>query len=85
VSEVYLGDGLYASFDGFQFCLRAPRGTVDHVVYLDAATMHAFDEFRKGIASANRARETKAPIMQSVDNEISKTQRSVPSPVDGKR
>jgi hypothetical protein len=80
MAEVYLGDGLYASFDGFQYCLRAPRGTVDHVVYLDSATMGAFDEFRKGIASANRARTT-----EHYDNELSKTQRSVPSPVDGKR
>ena len=23
--ETYLGDGLYASFDGFSFVLRAPR------------------------------------------------------------
>jgi len=23
--ETYLGDGLYASYDGWQICLRAPR------------------------------------------------------------
>lgn len=33
--ETYLGDGLYASFDGFQICLRAPRTGGDHVVYLE--------------------------------------------------
>lgn len=33
--ETYLGDGLYASFDGWQICLRAPREDGDHVVYLD--------------------------------------------------
>lgn len=26
--ETYLGDGVYASFDGFQIVLRAPRGFV---------------------------------------------------------
>jgi hypothetical protein len=29
--EVYLGDGLYASFDGYQIRLRAPREGGDHV------------------------------------------------------
>lgn len=33
--ETYLGDGLYASFDGYQFCLRAPRSDGDHLVYLE--------------------------------------------------
>lgn len=33
--ETYLGDGVYASFDGWQICLRAPRENGDHVVYLE--------------------------------------------------
>lgn len=33
--EEYLGDGLYASFDGWQVCLRAPRRGGDHYVYLE--------------------------------------------------
>ena len=34
--ETYLGDGLYASFDGFQIQLRAPRIDVgDQFVYLE--------------------------------------------------
>lgn len=33
--ETYLGDGLYASFDGFAIWLRAPRETGDHVVALE--------------------------------------------------
>ena len=28
--ETYLGDGLYASFDGFMITLRAPRMESDH-------------------------------------------------------
>jgi len=45
--EVYLGDGLYASFDGFMFVLRAPRGADgDHWVALEPRVLAAFDEFR---------------------------------------
>jgi hypothetical protein len=33
--ETYLGDGVYASFDGWQICLRAPRENGDHVVFLE--------------------------------------------------
>ena len=33
-SETYLGDGLYASFDGWQVLLRAPREGGDHWVGL---------------------------------------------------
>lgn len=35
VKEVYLGDGLYASFDGVSIRLRAPRGDGDHEVFLE--------------------------------------------------
>lgn len=33
--ETYLGDGLYARFDGYQIDLRAPRETGDDHCYLD--------------------------------------------------
>jgi hypothetical protein len=48
--EVYLGDGLYASFDGWQFYLRAPREHGDHWVGLDAKLLAAFDEFRRTVS-----------------------------------
>jgi hypothetical protein len=35
--ETYIGDGLYASFDGWHIHLRAPRGDVDHFVGLEPA------------------------------------------------
>lgn len=35
--ETYLGDGLYASFDGFQINLRAPRARGDDWVALEPA------------------------------------------------
>lgn len=37
MQEIYLGDGLYASTDGFQIQLRAPREQGDHVIYLEPA------------------------------------------------
>lgn len=33
--ETYIGDGLYARFDGFQIELRAPRDDGDDFVYLE--------------------------------------------------
>jgi hypothetical protein len=44
--ETYLGDGLYASFDGYQVKLRAPREGGDHEVFLeDGLTLDAFLQF----------------------------------------
>jgi hypothetical protein len=48
--EIYLGDGLYASFDGWQFCLRAPREHGDHVVYLEPSMLDALNEYAKRLA-----------------------------------
>lgn len=48
-AETYLGDGLYASFDGFQFVLRAPRPDGDREIYhwvaLEPAVLEAFMRF----------------------------------------
>jgi hypothetical protein len=58
MKETYLGDGLYASFDGFMFTLRAPREGGDHWVGLEPQVMEAFDEFRKqALASMEQRRE----------------------------
>jgi hypothetical protein len=43
--ETYLGDGLFASWDGWQVRLRAPRDGGDHEVFLDDSTLQAFIEF----------------------------------------
>jgi hypothetical protein len=43
--ETYLGDGLYASYDGDQIKLRAPREGGDHEVYLDIDVMLKLMEF----------------------------------------
>jgi hypothetical protein len=44
--ETYLGDGLFASWDGWSIRLRAPRDGGDHEVYLEPGlTLDAFFEF----------------------------------------
>jgi hypothetical protein len=43
--ETYLGDGLYARFDGFMIWLRAPRETGDHVVALEPEVYAALVKF----------------------------------------
>jgi hypothetical protein len=44
--ETYLGDGVFASWDGWQIKLRAPRENGDHEVFLeDGLTLQAFFEF----------------------------------------
>jgi hypothetical protein len=43
--ETYLGDGLYASFDGFMIILRAPREDGDDWIGLEPAIASALQEF----------------------------------------
>jgi len=47
--EVYLGDGLYASFDGWHIILRAPREDGDHIVALEPLVLNAFDKYRENL------------------------------------
>lgn len=44
-TETYLGDGLYASWNGTYVRLRAPRESEDHVVYLDASVLMSLETF----------------------------------------
>ncbi len=44
-NETYLGDGLYASFDGFMIILRAPRVGGDHWVGLEPHVYQALVEY----------------------------------------
>ena len=48
--EDYLGDGLYASFDGFQIILRAPREHGDHIVALEPQVFINLIRFAEDIA-----------------------------------
>lgn len=49
INEEHLGDGLFVSFDGFQYKLRAPRAGGDHEVYLEPGTLAEFDRYRKRV------------------------------------
>lgn len=43
--DTYLGDGLYASFDGDQICLWCERDSGKHMVYLDGQVLQAFERY----------------------------------------
>ena len=79
--EVYLGDGLYASFDGSMIKLRAPRYEGDHWVGLEPGVLQAFDEYRRDLVralhqmqrqtgAANKERETTMTPEEKHENEI---------------
>lgn len=53
--EQYLGDGLYASFDGYQIILRAPRENGDHWVALEPAVLAAFLRYIVALRAAAAA------------------------------
>ena len=46
-NETYLGDGVYASYDGFQIRLRAPRMEGDHEVFLEPLTLSSLLRYAK--------------------------------------
>jgi hypothetical protein len=59
----YLGDGLYAGFDGYYLYLNTPRGDGEHWVALEPAVFHALlDYAARMVAYAGRdfADETEA-------------------------
>jgi hypothetical protein len=58
--EVYLGDCLYASFDGCQVRLRAPRDGVDHVVFLEPEVLAEFLRYVERLKTAKSPPEPAA-------------------------
>jgi len=54
--ETYLGDGLFASFDGWHVTLRAPRGSGDHWITLEPAVWRL--RCGKELIHSQRARQT---------------------------
>lgn len=56
-SETYLGDGVYARFDGYQVWLRAPRVGGNHEIALDPAVYQALTDYvRKLLDQVKAAR-----------------------------
>ena len=52
-AETYLGDGLYASYDGWMVTLRAPRLDGDHWVGLEPATLRTLLRYLKSLEKNN--------------------------------
>lgn len=48
-NEHYLGDGLYASFDGYMIMLRAPREDGDHYVCLKPEVVAEFTRWLRAV------------------------------------
>jgi len=55
--EVYLGDGLYASFDGYMIMLLAPREDGDHCVGLEPPVFASLADFAKRCWSEKISRQ----------------------------
>lgn len=49
IKETYLSDGLYASYDGFQIKLRAPRINGNHEVYMEHSFLEDFIKYVNGL------------------------------------
>ena len=60
LNETYLGDGLYASFDGFMIRLRAPREEGDHWVALEPDVYQALVAFIMQNTAPHWYRDTQA-------------------------
>jgi hypothetical protein len=49
-NKMYLGDGVYADFDGYRVILTAENGvSVQHKIYLDDSVVKAFFAYIKRI------------------------------------
>lgn len=57
-NEVYLGDAVYASFDGWQICLRTGDGN-NQVIYLEPSVYAAL------VSYAKRLREQEPKAVQA--------------------
>jgi hypothetical protein len=53
--ETYLGDGLYASFDGWMLTLKAPREDGEHWVGLEPEVLEALLQFVESIKKKRQA------------------------------
>jgi hypothetical protein len=53
-NETYLGDGLYARFDGFSIWLRAPRENGDHVIALEPGVLAALIDYAEQVGMRRR-------------------------------
>lgn len=45
MKETYIGDGVYASYDGFQVVLK----TQDNIIYLDSHTLRGLMQYMEAV------------------------------------
>lgn len=57
-NEMFVGDGLYVSWDGEQFCLRAPREEGDHLVFFDYLVLKNILDYVETIRAVRRSAGT---------------------------
>jgi len=50
----YIGDGVYASFDGYQIWLTTERDGRTHSIALEAETFDALIQYQKDLAELTR-------------------------------
>jgi hypothetical protein len=53
MKEIYLGDGLYAAFDGYAIILRAPREHGDHWVSIEPDMFSILQKFARNCWNDN--------------------------------
>ena len=81
MKETYLGDGLYACFDGWQFILRAPREHGDHWVGLEPSVLAASHPRQIGFATASDNDAVATAKLVTGLEQLNKD-LSVPAPAD---
>ncbi len=55
--QTYLGDGVYASFDGYQVWLRTERGDGWHEIALEPSVFESLIGYVEGLNRAKRAQD----------------------------
>jgi hypothetical protein len=61
IPDTYLGDGIYASFDGYQIWLDTRAQDPVHKIALEPSTMEALDVFRRAVQERIEAAQTEKP------------------------
>lgn len=77
VTEMYLGDAVYASFDGYHIWLKTSNGErITNEVALEPGVLNTFDMFRRQL-------QTPDPEPRSLDEAVEFTDALLKKPDDG--
>lgn len=61
MEDRYLGDGVYARFDGYQIRLRADRDGRSHEIALNGETFNALIRYQRDLAAQAKSAAGDAP------------------------